>query len=317
MSMRLVEESRHSKVTIGHAGLGLRNTGPSIPAAVHDGDTISARALANIPIRFLGVDTPEVTFPLPGETGFRSTGSEEWEAFLSDPFAGWPDASDHLGPALRAELELRAGPGAARNHRKHAEHARTKLQELIGADVQTFAGSDKARYTFFLRYARDVIDRYGRLLAYINVNVDDPETAPVHTYNERMLALGLASPYFIWPNLDPFKKQSSLLDAVVDPSRMAALARAGRLGEARRSIREARDLGLGIFGPDPLRIQPFELRFLSQRRAPDRWVIDLSKSDGVLHRPVDYHTIENLEDRLYIPAEYLSLFEMKGWAKVD
>lgn len=318
MSLRLVEESKHSKVTIGHAGLAIRQgETASVPAAVHDGDTVSARALANISIRFLGVDTAEVTFPLPGERAFRNTGSPEWEEFLSDPFATWHDATAALGPSLRAELEARTGPGAATNHRKHAEEARARLQTLIQSDIDRFAGSNSNRFTFFLRYARDVIDRYGRLLAYINVNVEDPKTAPARTYNERMLALGFASPYFIWPNLDPFKQQLNMFDAVPVPENLAAVARAGRLGESRRSVDHAREQGLGIFGGELLRIQPFELRFLSQRRAPDRWVVDLSKNDGVLLRPVDYHRIPKLEDRLYVPAEYVSLFELKGWARAE
>jgi hypothetical protein len=59
-------------------------------------------------------------------------------------------------------------------------------------------------------------------------------------------------------------------------------------------------------------LYPFELRFLAQRRAPNRWVIDLSQSDNHLLHPQEY-TIPNPEDRLYIPEEYLLLFKSKGW----
>ena len=66
---------------------------------------------------------------------------------------------------------------------------------------------------FFLRDAKDVIDRYGRLLAYLTVNVDKDNlaAAPKLSYDERMLEERMAAPYFIWPNLDPFKKQPTLL----------------------------------------------------------------------------------------------------------
>ena len=37
-----------------------------------------------------------------------------------------------------------------------------------------------------------------------------------------------------------------------------------------------------------LRLQPFELRFLAGKRAPDRLVIDLSSDSGVLLEPTDY-----------------------------
>ncbi len=138
---------------------------------------------------------------------------------------------------------------------------------------------------------------------------------PHKTYNERMLAKGEAAPYFIWPNLDPFKKQPSLVDAVPQPAKMTAIAGSGRLGDARGSFANARGAKIGIFGAEPLRLQPFELRFIAQRRAPDRWVIDMSKDDGKLLRPVDYHAIPHEEDRLFIPSEYVSLFELKGWVK--
>jgi hypothetical protein len=40
--------------------------------------------------------------------------------------------------------------------------------------VQFRAGEGK--FVFFLRYAKDVIDRYGRLLAYLTVNVPTRQT---------------------------------------------------------------------------------------------------------------------------------------------
>jgi len=70
-----------------------------------------------------------------------------------------------------------------------------------------FRAGDEGKFVFFLRYAKDVIDRYGRLLAYLTVNVENPADIPALSYNEFMLESGLAAPYFIWPNLDPFKKQ--------------------------------------------------------------------------------------------------------------
>jgi hypothetical protein len=63
--------------TIGHAGLGLRGDTVMTPAfAAHDGDTVFARALTNISIRFVGVDTAEVAFTLPGIfRGWRPCGA--------------------------------------------------------------------------------------------------------------------------------------------------------------------------------------------------------------------------------------------------
>jgi hypothetical protein len=46
-----------------------------------------------------------------------------------------------------------------------------------------------------------------------------------------------------------------------------------------------------------------------------RWVIDLASDEGVLLAPIDYHTIERIEDRLFVPVEYVPLFENKDWKR--
>jgi hypothetical protein len=118
-----------------------------------------------------------------------------------------PDAKEILGADLHAYLVDHTGPGTATNHAKHAA-AEDRLEELVSADVVNFAAGDNAELVFFLRYAKDVIDRYGRLLADLTVNVDKDNlaAAPKLSYDERMLEEGTAAPYFIWNNLDPFKK---------------------------------------------------------------------------------------------------------------
>ena len=76
----------------------------------------------------------------------------------------------------------------------------------------------------------------------------------------------------------------------------------------------ARQNGRGVLNPaDPLRVYPFELRFLSRRKPPDRWVIDLTAGDDLLRQPQTYHEIPNAEDRLFVAEEYVALFESKGW----
>ena len=89
------------------------------------------------------------------------------------------------------------------------------------------------------------------------------------------------------------------------------------LGPAREWVREARERGDGIFERNnQLMLQPFELRFLSRRKAPTRWVIDLSDSGTrTLLQPVNYHTVGNIEDRLFVPEEYVPLFVEQDWQK--
>jgi len=66
---------------------------------------------------------------------------------------------------------------------------------------------------------------------------------------------------------------------------------------------------------DPLRLLPFELRFVSERRPPHRWVVDLGREDDVLLLPQAYHMIANLEDRLFVPPEYVPLWVERGWRR--
>jgi hypothetical protein len=163
------------------------------------------------------------------------------------------------------------------------------------------------------------MDRYGRLLGFINRYQPDPlspEERPP-SYNERLLRAGRVAPYFIWPNINPFRRQGSPVQAVIPPGEANQMAEEDEtLRQARRWVRTARQEKRGIFdGSDPLRLLPFEVRFLARRRPPDRWVIDLGKDDKVLIKPQKYYAVSNIEDRLFIPEEYVPLFVEKGWKR--
>jgi hypothetical protein len=129
-----------------------------------------------------------------------------------------------------------------------------------------------------------------------------------------MLELGAASPYFIWPNVDPFIKQS-LLEAVPAPGLARQEAEASPiLSRARNNVRAARAGHLGIFDElNPLRLQAFEIRYLGRRLPPNRAVIDMSRDDDLILRPQSYFKIPNPEDRLFIPPAYVPLFAARGW----
>jgi hypothetical protein len=164
------------------------------------------------------------------------------------------------------------------------------------------------------------MDGYGRLLCFVNRNQEDrnnPQPRP-NSYNERMLENGTACPYFIWPNVNPFRSKTSIVQAIPQPANINNIANDDSgLGPARRWISNARQQNKGIFeNNNSLTLQPFELRFLARQQAPSRWVIDLSdpNSDTLLH-PINYHTIQNIEDRLFIPEEYIPLFVEAGWHK--
>jgi len=299
---------------VGHFGLGEHGAGiGTVPQQVHDGDTIVARALGNLSIRFLGIDTPEISLSLPPTGRFESIGSAGWEAFLKDPFADRFGVID-LAPSLQAHLAARVGPKCGANHFRHAQAAQRALESEVQADLDQ-SGGDRAAFRFFIAFAGEVMDNYGRLLGFINCDQREPPRPP--TYNSRLLAAGLAFPYFIWPNINPFRRHASLVEAVPVPGTAALLSsREASLREARLTVRAARDAGRGVYAKaDPLQLEPFELRFLAGRRAPSRWVIDLSSDGELLLPPQRYIEIPRAEDRLYIPAEYVPLFVERGWRR--
>lgn len=309
-----------SGLTVGHVGLGLRGgVSGSVRQQVHDGDTINVRATGNFGVRFLGVDAPEISFTLPGQSKFTGLSDNDWDVYLTDPFAGALDPfNPPLTEGLLNHLKDRVGAGAAMNHFRHASAAEDSLEQEVLADLQAL-GQTEENFRFFLVFANEVMDRYGRLLCFINREQADPavpEPRPL-TYNERLLKLGKVSPYLIWPNINPFRKQENLIKAVIPPGRAPDIAnREETLRSARNSVRDARQNRIGLFDQnDPLRLQPFEVRFLARRKPPDRWVIDLTKNDNALVKPQDYYTIPNMEDRLFIPEEYVPLFVDAGWQR--
>ena len=216
-------------------------------------------------------------------------------------------------------LRSRIGAGAARNHRFHGDNAEQALIALVQGDM-TALGQDAATFRYFLSFSFEVFDSYGRFLAFINRNQPGAAAAgpprPA-SYNERLLQMGAALPYFIWPNIDPFRQSPSLLDAVIAPgmaNRMADSTPA--LRRARESVRAARASARAntVFDPEnPLRFEAFEVRYLGRRAVPNRAVIDLSRDDDVILQPQHYFRIPHAEDRLFIPAAFVQLFVTRGW----
>ena len=314
--------NKRGDLTIGFARLGLTPSGDraTVDTAVHDGDTVSTDAEGNFPVRFLGVDAPERSFTLPKGGKFVSIHDPAWEEFLSDPFSeDLPPFDPALDPSLEAALRERTGSGCAANHARHCDAATLGLKTMVSQDM-TDSGLDVGSFRFFLAFANEVLDRYGRFLAFLNQ--DRPSAQRKPSYNERLITSGLVSPYAIWPNLNPFATGPSLIKAVPQPGQPPL-----ELDRMRQLVRDARDAQLGIYeAQEPLRLEAFELRFLSRttavngrtiRTGPDRWVIDVGAQDDRLLSPHAYHRIARSEDRLFVSAEYVPLFESQGWKKGD
>ena len=356
--LKVIEYNNKQKTTAGHASLSFRRQSgavrfSSIKQAVYDGDTVTVGVFGNLSTRFIGIDTPEVKFALlqsrttesgSSYTSFIKLDDERWANFLANPFtmntSSYLDENTDLPPyglsiGLYEYLKPNLVRGAAKNHRLHSEAALRHLEGLIENDLETLVNRDGSKrfeseneIRFYLRFAHEIMDGYGRLLCIIKP--DEPNPSPgkrQESYNLRMLKAGLAIPYFIWPNLEPWRKQEFILKAVVKRGQAHALAeqKGSTLKTARKYVRDARKNTKGIFGDlnrdqsqtGPLQLMPNEIRFLGARRAPSRYVIDLNENtpwpDTLLH-PENYYLVENLEDRLYITGEYVPLFaEREGW----
>jgi hypothetical protein len=207
------------------------------------------------------------------------------------------------------------GAGAATNHRLHGDNAEQSLLALVQADM-TALGQTLNTFGYFLSFSFETFDSFGRCLAFINrnqPNANTPSPRPL-SYNERQLENGAALPFFIWPNIAPFR-QASILDAVFAPGTARQMADASDdLRRARDFVRQARTNSLGVFHPtNPLRLEAFEVRYLGRREPPNRAIIDLSRNDDVLLQPQNYFRIPNAEDRLFIPPHFVPMFVSRGW----
>jgi endonuclease YncB( thermonuclease family) len=307
-------EQTDKGLTIGHFGLGMRGTHAGAPQQeVHDGDTIKVRALGNFSVRFLAIDTPEISIQFPGTKEFLEISDPKWEKFLTDPFApAYPPLK--LEEALKKDLMKRLGPGAAKNHFEHARRAKEFLTGEVKTDEEALNCTDE-NFEFFLAFGHEIVDRYGRLLAYINRK--NPELPRPLDYNTRQLKNGMACPYAIFPNVgESACYATSLSEMVLEPFTAHQWALKDKfVREAREFVAAARKKHIGIFNKEnPLRIEPFELRYLAGRRPPERWVIDLSKDDNILVAPQNYFLIK-MEDRLFVAEEHVPLFEAKGWKR--
>jgi hypothetical protein len=286
----------------------------SLQASISDGDTVGVHLEGSVSVRFLGIDSPEKSIDLAVTQGGNNLDSEQWDSYLTDPFLPLFGPFE-LEDDLVAHLRTRIGPGAGVNHRFHANNAETALIAMVQSDMNAL-GQNPNTFGYFIAFSFEVFDSNGRFLAFINRNQPDannpgPRPPP---YNERMLQQGAALPYFIWPNIDPFR-EVSLLDAVIAPRTANQVAQAtSALRRTRDFVRQARVDGSGVFNPaNPLRFEAFEIRYLGRREPPSRAVIDLSRNDDVILRPQSYFHIPNPEDRLFIPPAFVPLFVSRGW----
>jgi hypothetical protein len=147
------------------------------------------------------------------------------------------------------------------------------------------------------------------------------------TYNEMMLEQGAAVPHFIFPNTDGFRnafeENYSLLESIPNVTNNKEafyqfMQNDKCLQKAIGLVKEARKLSNSVWNKDkPLKLLPFELRFLQRRDAPDRYVMNLSSRAPKIYPPKRYYEIPIEEDRFFIPSDYIPLFTERGYTVID
>lgn len=161
-------------------------------------------------MRFLGIDTPEISFaPKHDRNNFIPTNDTYWLEYFTDPFKDAPNFRSQLGDELVAYILAKIGDNTAGNHYRYSVKARDALRAEIEGDMMRL-GQNNETFKFFARFSEEVIDRYGRLLAYLNCDIPQESGRRPLFYNERLLKQGLAAPYFIWPNMNPFNDVNTI-----------------------------------------------------------------------------------------------------------
>jgi hypothetical protein len=195
----------------------------------------------------------------PRDLPFLAVDHPDVAAFLYDPFdaaryGAFPDvtnaAEEGFLDYLRARVGEDEGEAIAANHRRHAKAAEAALEAMVEEDCRDFFGGDDAAMVFHLAYGSEVLDRFGRLLAFLNARVEDADRRKPD-YNERLAMAGVTQPYFIWPNIQPFLGLE-LLEAAPSPAELPqwiAAPQGRKLREARQAVGAARTAGDGIFAP--------------------------------------------------------------------
>ena len=134
---------------------------------------------------------------LPGTSRpFVSLADPRWQQALADPLgaSAGPAFDLPLEAGLVSHLQALGGPDGAGNHARLAAAAEGELENLVGGDLLSL-GKTKEDFRFFLAFAGEVMDRYGRLLAYFaSGSAEYPGRAAVGLVQRVVARRGLGEP---------------------------------------------------------------------------------------------------------------------------
>lgn len=174
---------------------------PSSLLSISDGDTPEVK----MGVRMLGIDTPELHFP--------GTGSPDRQ----DPvLVKLPSMTtfQNLPKELRDYLEPRL-EGAGTRQKKWSLLAKAELEKIVEEGLRV--EGKKQRRKLFLACGEEVIDCYGRILAYAGPYMTKEERVKLgqpETFNLRMLKAGLAVSNIHGTNLPKDEDIKLVIEAV-------------------------------------------------------------------------------------------------------
>jgi endonuclease YncB( thermonuclease family) len=172
-----------------------------------DGDT----PLVEQPIRMVSCDTPEKA----GYAGGPIVAQAKLDVARERLAGGF---YDELPAALRRHFIARLGPGAALRHLDAGQRASEEFERLL---ARRLLRPDGTRRALAVVPTGELIDRYGRLLAYFAPYFRKPELPPKgdperRTFNCDMVALGWSAFFPLYPSLPSDDDLALVVAAAID-----------------------------------------------------------------------------------------------------
>jgi endonuclease YncB( thermonuclease family) len=172
-----------------------------------DGDT----PIIEQPIRMVSIDTPEKSYG-----GGQELGQEKLDACRDRLLAGFYD--ELIPEETKAYLLNKLTADAAAIHIEAAHEATSHFQQFLDSRLQV---DDDTRRRLAVFPAGELIDGYGRLLAYIAPWFKREELPPYgdperRTFNLQMLESGWAALFIIYPSFPRKGDFQSAVDAAAD-----------------------------------------------------------------------------------------------------
>lgn len=275
---------------------------PSRLLSISDGDTPEVK----MGIRMLGIDTPELHFPLGSDPVSQDPvleGLPKTAAWQKLPKA----LQDYLTPRLikagtrqkawglkaKAAFQAMVTEGLAMPRGVLQLSSRGLPQGASGTGSHGEIPGEgpsggrprndkkEKRRQLFMACGPEVFDRYGRILAYVGPLVPKAErgnSAPPDTFNLRLLAEGWAAPCVHRANL-PKPKDRDLMIA---------------------AVQNARKRKLGFWADAGLVLHGYEFRSLCRLAAGE---------PGFTYSITDARTLKNAKPTTYAPTDYIAIPE--------